>query len=229
VPVPPPVPSGAGDTSPGGSDIQRNHDGSVSVGTDRGLTISPEHGDNHVFRLTTTDPDGSTHIYRVHFDKHGDPVVSEVHPHGSTGAADFTAPAAQVPTGFGGGGGGVALAGAGSLGGGGTIPGGQLGTAHASTHAGSLQAGVEVGADNSVAAASAPDGSSQVAGSAAAAQQPDAHQGGGLGGMPLGMGMGRAGGGSQQESARRYPQHGDIVGEDDVEEWRRMGPVIGEE
>jgi hypothetical protein len=79
-------------------------------------------------------------------------------------------------------------------------------------------------------AASSPSGTSPVAGSAAAAAaaQPGGQAGGGLGAMPMGAGMGRAGGG-EQESARRYHQHGDIVGEDDVEEWQRMGPVIGEQ
>ena len=45
----------------------------------------------------------------------------------------------------------------------------------------------------------------------------------------MGAGMGRSAGGGEQESGRKYPQRGDIVGDDDVEEWQRMGPVIGEQ
>ncbi len=48
--------------------------------------------------------------------------------------------------------------------------------------------------------------------------------------MPFGGGGARgAGGGQEQESARRYPQRGDVVGEEELEQWQRMGPVIGEQ
>jgi uncharacterized protein YukE len=219
-------------------DIHKNKDGSVSLGRDRGLTISPEHGKKGVFTLTDTDPDGTVHTYTVHFDKHGNPVVTE----DGTGGPDLggiagisTTPAADL-------GGGGALTG-GSLGGGGSsaVTGGSLGggavtgggiSAPAAAHAGSpLQDGVHVGADNAMSASGTDAPASPVAGSAAAGQSSDgAHQGGGgFGGVPFAGGGRGAGGGQEQEAARKYPQPGDVVGEDDLEEWQRMGPVIGEQ
>lgn len=47
--------------------------------------------------------------------------------------------------------------------------------------------------------------------------------------MPMVGGMGRGAGGGGQESARKYDQRGDLVGDAEVEEWQRMGPVIGEQ
>jgi hypothetical protein len=191
-------------------DIHKNRDGSVSLGADRGLTISPEKGRRGVFSLTDTDPDGTVHTYHVRFDQHGHPVVTEVVPKdGTAGLDDSAAPGSGVS-------GGVAA--------------GTAAAAHAGP-AGSpdLAQGAQVGSDDAMGAASIPTQASPVAGSAAAAgQQSGAHQGGAIGGMPMGAGMGRGAGGQEQEAARKYQQRGDVVGEDDLEEWQRMGPVIGE-
>jgi hypothetical protein len=147
----------------------------------------------------------------------------------------ITTPSAEPGSGGGLPGGGI---GAGLPGGGGSGASGDAGVSGGGSinapdvHAGSgqqLQDGVHVGADNAMSASSA--GAAQatpVAGSAAPAQDQGGHQGGGVGGVPFGAGGRGAGGGQEQESARRYPQRGDVVGEDDLEEWQRMGPVIGE-
>ncbi|HEY8301576.1 MAG TPA: WXG100 family type VII secretion target [Jatrophihabitans sp.] len=230
-------------------DIHQNKDGSVSLGRDRGLTISPEHGKKGVFTLRDTGADGIAHTYRVHFDEHGNPVVTEATPHGlpAMNTSGLTRPGGTVPqhlTGVGGGGGGGAGVGGAGVGGGANLGGGSGGVGSvgvggtagvAAAHRGGSQLadGTHVGADNTTANAmsgsAAASPASPVAG-AAAGDQAHGGQGSGLGGVPFGGGGARGGAGAQeQESARRYAQRGDLVGEEDLEEWQRMGPVIGEQ
>ena len=232
-------PSVGGGGLPGGADpkhdVHRNRDGSVSLGRARGLTISPEHGKNGVFTLTDTDPDGTIHTYQVHFDVHGKPVVSGA---ASTGGGSAPAAVSTVPSAdlgspaVGGGGGGAGLGAGGGIGGGiGADAGGATG-APATAHAGpQLQDGVHVGADNATSASSTEALAAPVAGSAAAGQTADgsSHSGGGFGGVPFAGGARGGGAGQEQESARRYPQRGEVVSERELEEWQRMGPVIGEQ
>jgi uncharacterized protein YukE len=214
-------------------DIHKNADGSVSLGPDRGLTITPEKGKKGVFTLSDTDADGTAHTYHVHFDAHGNPVVSEIVPKDDVaGLDDITTPASQLTGGGGGGGGGLGGVSAGGSAGLGDVSGGTAAAAHAGADAGSseLQPGEQVAGDNTMSASSSPPQGSPVAGSAPAPDQSGGQQGGGVGGMPMGGGMGRGGGGGgEQESARKYQQRGDVVGDEDLEEWQRMGPVIGEQ
>jgi hypothetical protein len=249
-------------------DIHENSDGSVSLGPDRGLTISRESGGaKGTFTLTDTDSAGQRHTYTVHFDAHGNPVVAEQRPDtAAAGATDLAGAssvgaASSLDLGAGAGAGPGPGAGAGDVGAGGVGAGGLgagglgsggLGSAAGlgaaggigagaaptaaapSVHggAGPLPPGVHVGADNAMSASSAAASgpASPEAGTAAPGPEQGGHAGGGVGAMPLGGAGARGGGGSQeQESSRRYQQHGDLVGEDELEEWQRMGPVIGEQ
>jgi hypothetical protein len=239
-------------------DVHEHKDGSVSIGRDGDVTISPE-GKNGSFTIAETDPDGTVHTYRVHFDQNGDPVVREVSGDASTSQSGdpFVNHGGTTDAGSGLGSGidtGSGQVGGSDLGGGATGIGdsglggvtgqtgdggsqldlGQHGDQHGhhpdhqgGTHT-QLQEGAHVGADNAMGSTSGTAGAaSPVAGSAAAAGAEGGH-GSGFGGFPMGMGRG-AGGGGEQEAARRYAQRGDVVGEDDLEEWQRMGPVLGEQ
>lgn len=248
----------------GNPDVHHNKNGSVSLGRDRSVTIGREHGQHGAFTITETDPDGTVHTYRVHFNAEGEPVVHEMHGDGS-GAGGFPhepvvpdhpvivdpggsprspgpggTPAAPGSTPWGGGPAGapsapVTSGPSGMPGGPGPVAADPPPAAHTGQHAGAhasnaaeLQQGAHVGADNAIGTSTAGTGTgSPIAGAAAAPTGASGHASG-FGGMPMGMGAGRGGGG-EQEAPRKYPQKGDVVGEDDLEQWRRMGPVLGDQ
>jgi uncharacterized protein YukE len=238
-------------------DVHHHQDGSVSIGRDGGVKITPE-GKHGYFTVTETDPDGTVHTYRVHFDQSGDPVVREVSVtdpgvdsptgrfgdpfvnHGRDHGLDHPDGAVPVvPNGTGGSGdtGGTGRSGSTGVTGQTGDNGSHLNLGHQGDHGHhnhhggmhtQLQEGAHVGADNAMGASSGSAGTaSPVAGSAAAAE--GGGNGGGFGGFPLGMGRGAGAGGGEQEAARRYAQRGDVVGEDDLDEWQHMGPVVGEQ
>lgn len=195
-------------TTSTGQDITKNPDGSVSVGADHAVTIGKA-GKDGAFHLTETDPDGTTHTYAVHFDKHGNPVVTEVAPPSAAKldlGSHATAPAGvdfghplDSAAGFGGGGAGA-------------------------SSGSSLSAPTTVGAEATDPASAAPPSAAAANGEQAGAS--GGHAAGGFGGVPMGMGRGM-GGGQQEEARRKYPQRGDVVGEDELAEWDQIGPVIG--
>jgi hypothetical protein len=50
-------------------------------------------------------------------------------------------------------------------------------------------------------------------------------------GLPLGglAGLGGGRGVEREAVARKYPIEGELIGADEVAEWERLGPVIGED
>lgn len=220
-PVPP---AGTGSTGTTGNDVTKNPDGSVSVGSTGAVTIGRDKDGKFV--LTETDADGTKHYFTVHFGKDGAPEVTELSAADAaklditpSAAGQATTPAGiDVPSGGGGGG----FAGSATVGGGGAAGGSGTGPLEAPTTVGD--------ATGSAAAAPAAQADTAAAPAAAAGDQQQGQHGSGVGAMPMmaGRGMAGAGGGQGEESRPRYPQgHDDVVGEDELDEWRRMGPVVG--